>query len=238
MYTVLFDIDGTLVNTGGAGKDAFRRTFQEDFRFTQLPDNVTFAGRSDRAIAEEIMLACNVEPTETNWNHFYSGYTKRLPHSLMTCQGTILPGVSTLLETLEKLDHVQLGILTGNVQQGAREKLRYYGMADLFEFGGFGDMRTDRNDIAADAQQAAIDFHKNHGGHQNGQGSPKIMVIGDTPNDVRCARSINAFAVAVATGGNTFQELAATQPDLLLQDLTEPTAIYKEVHSCSSNGAT
>ena len=225
MYAVLFDIDGTLIKTGGAGKEAFLETFREDFGVGEAIDDVPFAGRSDRAITEDIMHVSGIENNEVNWQKFYVGYRVRLQQNLESLSGFVLPGVVSLIEKLKQLDHVLVGLLTGNILQGAQAKLNYYGIGHHFEVGGFGDKRTNRNDIAADARQAVQD----HLASAHGRSLSNIMVIGDTPKDIECARSIDAFAVAVATGACTCEELKGCQPDLLLNDLTEPSAILAEI---------
>ncbi len=225
MYAVLFDIDGTLIQTGGAGQLAFAEVFQEEFGVDELSGEVSFAGRSDRAIAEEIMLTHGVENTAGNWRRFQDSYRLKLPNTLRRCPGSILPGVVELLDRLDQFADVALGLLTGNVALGADAKLGHYGIRDRFGFGGFGDRRTDRNDIAADALGAARDQPRANG---NLRGA---MVIGDTVNDVRCGQSIGAFTVAVATGGATAEALAASEPDLLLNDLTDIDSLLAEVRS-------
>ncbi|MCG8448002.1 MAG: haloacid dehalogenase-like hydrolase [Pirellulales bacterium] len=232
MYLVLFDIDGTLIKTGGAGQVAFFETIRQDFGVPEIPTSIPFAGRSDRAIAGDIMRASGIDPTEQAWQRFSKGYLRRLEQALSRCEGKILPGVLQLLNALERCEHAFVGLLTGNIEKGAQTKLSRYGLAERFSFGGFGDLRTDRNDIAADARQAAVDYLSSCGlSSCNGSTISKVMVIGDTPNDVTCARSIGAFAVAVATGGSSREELARTSPDLLLDDLTETDALLAEIES-------
>ena len=230
MFVVLFDIDGTLIQTGGAGKAAFAKTFVEDFTVQEFPEQVLFAGRSDRAIAEDIMLHVGIESSQENWSRFLAGYSRRLNESLMSRKGHVLPGVETLLEQLSQMEQVAVGLLTGNIERGARAKLRYYGLDHRFGFGGFGDASTDRNDIAADAVRAAkVHFSLTA---TNGESSfTGVMVIGDTVNDVRCAKSIEAYSVAVTTGGSTAEELQATEPDLLLEDLTEVSGILSHIRT-------
>jgi len=225
MYTVLFDIDGTLLSSGGAGEAAYLDAFRQDFGLAEMPENISFAGRSDRAIVEEIMRASQIEPSADTWQRFCTGYCSRLQQSLARCEGSLLPGVLELIGALQRLEHVSLGLLTGNIECGAQMKLEEYGINGHFAFGGYGDRRTDRNDIAAEAKQAAAEAaaEKGHAGLCG------VMVIGDTPNDVLCARSIDAFAVAVATGGSTRAQLAAAEPDLLLDDLTDSGALLAEV---------
>ncbi len=230
MYTVLFDIDGTLLMTGGAGKLCFVETFREDFHVAAPNGNVPFAGRSDRAIALELMRENSVEPSEENWQLFLTGYCRRIEASLAGCTGCVLPGVVELLDEIAELDHVAVGLLTGNVEHGARAKLAHYGLAERFAFGGFGDQHTDRNDIAATALRAAEQYLA-----RNSNGAPPTlrgtMVIGDTVNDVACARSIGAYAVAVATGHASAAELTASEPDLVLTDLTDADALLAELRA-------
>jgi len=213
MYSVLFDIDGTLIESGGAGKNAFAAAFAELFQINEISSGVKFAGRSDRAIALELMQLHGVEPSPEHWHQFVETYLKLLETTLPECPGRVLPGVVELLDKLDSVEHVLPGLLTGNIKGGAARKLTQYGLADRFKYGGFGDVWDDRNDIAKEAfEQARFQAR----GELTG-----TMVIGDTVNDVTCARSIGAFAVAVATGGASREELQAAKPDLLLGDLTE-----------------
>lgn len=230
MYAVLFDIDGTLLLTGGAGQAAFAETFLEDFQLDEWPPNIPFAGRSDRAIAEEIMVRSGISFTQENWNRFTEGYIRRLSRTLADNQGDILPGVCELLDVLRSRNHVALGLLTGNLSLGAQAKLAHYGLDDRFAFGGFGDHRSNRNDIAADALLEARNYAATFNGNSELHG---VMVIGDTLADVECAKSINAFAVAVATGSTTMDELDATQPHLLLKDLTDSRHLLQVVEAAA-----
>jgi phosphoglycolate phosphatase len=218
MKTVLFDIDGTLILTGGAGQRAFARTFSEDFGVPLISRAVTFAGRSDRAISRDLMVVHDIEPSEANWQRFRDGYLARLPEALRAGRGQVLPGVLPLLGRLDKLP-VQLGLLTGNVRAGAQQKLTYYNLWDRFAFGGFGDDHLDRNDIAVAALAAARErSHSNGNSASNGE---LVIVIGDTENDIRCARAIGARVVAVATGLTSATALAAEKPDLLVENLED-----------------
>ena len=214
MKACLFDIDGTLVQTGGAGMYAFAEAFAE-------LDGPSGDGSRvvDRAIAGDLLRLHGVGDTAENWARFCPTYVERLQAQLDRCEGRVLPGCVDLIESLKQMPEVHLGLLTGNVRAAAEKKLRHYDVWDHFAFGGFGDNHPDRNDIAADARQAALSRH----------GSPvaeeQIVVIGDTPNDVRCTRSIGAYAVAVCTGGASHAELAACAPDLLLETLEDHDAI-------------
>jgi phosphoglycolate phosphatase-like HAD superfamily hydrolase len=161
-----------------------------------------------------------------NWQLFTTAFLPRLEQVLPRSAGEILPGVVELLDELAALPHVSIGLLTGNIAVGARAKLSHYNLFERFHFGGYGDDWTDRCDIAVAALDAAK-RHANGHGARNG----KVVVIGDTPADVKCARAIDAYAVAVATGGATFDQLAACEPDLLLADLTDTEQLMAQVNS-------
>ena len=222
MKAVLFDIDGTLILTGGAGQKAFAQTFAEDFGVPAISRNVSFAGRSDRAIAIELMQVHDIEPSEANWERFRKGYLARLPLALQSGSGRVLPGVHPLLDQLARLP-VQVGLLTGNVRHGAESKLSHYNLWDRFAFGGFGDEHLDRNDIAVAALAAAWEQVRSNG-HAAINGET-VVVIGDTESDIRCARAIGAHAVAVATGMSSIDALAAEKPDLLIESLEDANAL-------------
>jgi phosphoglycolate phosphatase len=221
MNIILFDIDGTLISTGGAGKIAFAETFHELFGIAEISANVGFAGRSDRAIAEELMRIHGIEASSANWLNFTTAFLPRLEAVLPRAKGEILPGVVELLDELATLDHVALGLLTGNITAGAKAKLSHYQLYERFAFGGYGDDWINRNDIAVAALEAA------HTHLNNGSPEGEVIVIGDTPADVRCARAIGAHAVAVATGGATWEQLVASEPDLLIADLTDRASLLQ-----------
>lgn len=234
MITVLFDIDGTLIQTGGAGHRAFADTFRSLFGIDRISRDVRFAGRSDRAIAEELLEAHAIVAKSDNWPRFVESFVPRLVEVLPLCQGAVLPGVVELLDELEKSDHVAIGLLTGNIAAGAQAKLSHYQLWHRFAFGGYGDDSTDRNDIAASALAAAREYVAQSQSTQFSKPNDETdlaIVIGDTPADVQCARSIGAFAIAVLTGGATREQLLAAKPDLLLNDLTEVDELFMQINA-------
>ncbi len=216
MRVCFFDIDGTLVATGGAGQQAFAEVFHELWGVEELAGNVSFAGRSDRAIAFDLFRAHDVPATLATWHTFRDAYVARLAQVLPKFDGRVLPGVTTLISQLQSVGNVHVGLLTGNVVAGAKAKLSHYNLWHHFPFGGYGDEHTDRSDIAAAAVVAA----REHAGPVNGA-PERMAVIGDTVHDITCARSIGAFAVAVPTGFTPIDELRAAGPDLAVETLED-----------------
>jgi phosphoglycolate phosphatase-like HAD superfamily hydrolase len=191
---------------------ALLREFGLDAIRTQVP----YSGRTDRAIGKDLFHFHAIEDTPHNWQRFLAHYLRLLPDCLNRHQGRVLPGIGSLLERLCSRGDVVLGLLTGNVRDGARLKLGHYGLFDYFAFGGFGDAHMDRDHVAGEALAAARE-------HLNGQADPgRVWVIGDTPLDVRCARAIGARVAAVATGWHSADELAASEPDLLVESFLDP----------------
>jgi phosphoglycolate phosphatase-like HAD superfamily hydrolase len=215
MHLCFWDIDGTLLLTGGAGQWAFAQTLAIDFGISQIDADVGFAGRSDKAIAMDLFRNHQIEPSEANWRRFCAGYLSRLDDALHAKQGSVLPGVCALLEALVARGDVAVGLLTGNMREGAHQKLHHYGLWEWFPFGGFGDEHMERCDIAAAAMNAAAL-------HLNGRSvspSRQIVVIGDTPHDIRCGRSIGARCVGVSTGITAADDLRAAEPDVYVDTL-------------------
>lgn len=211
----LFDIDGTLVSTGGAGRAAFEAALVEDFALGALRGNVAMSGRTDRAIAGDLFRTHGVEDSIENWQRLRTAYLGRLPASLAERPGRVLPGVAELLAQLGGLDHVALGLLTGNTAQGAQLKLGYFDLFRHFRFGAFGDAHLDRDAVAREA----FDLVRRYVAADHP--ADRVWIIGDTPLDVQCARTIGAKAVAVATGVHSLDELAASEPDHMLPDLVD-----------------
>lgn len=214
MHVVLFDIDGTLIRSGGAGRDALELAlFQEFGRIGS--EAIEIHGRTDRGIIHSLFQHHGIDYTPNTWQRFRSAYLQALPEQLRIRGGYILPGVVELVRELQARDNVALGLLTGNMREGARIKLSHFELFEPFPFGGFGDEHLERNDVARDAFVAAEQ-------HLGLRPLPdQVWVIGDTPADVCCARAIGARAIAVATGFSAFDDLAECKPDLLLNDLRE-----------------
>jgi phosphoglycolate phosphatase-like HAD superfamily hydrolase len=237
MHICFLDIDGTLVLTGGAGKTAFAHTLAEDFGIPAIDGTVQFAGRSDRAIALDLFRSHGIATSPENWARFYRGYLARLEQALTTHQGYVLPGVAALLTTLAARGDVALGLLTGNVREGARRKLCYYDLWHHFPFGGFGDEHLERCDIAAAALAAARQHLRAAiASSTNGarQAQEIVVVIGDTLQDIHCGRSIGALCVAVPTGHTSAEVLQTGAPDVLVETLEDAEPILA-LFGCAGN---
>ena len=214
-HVCLFDIDGTLISSGGAGKSALVAALASEFGIEQVHDVVDFRGRTDRAIVTELLHCHNLGSCADAERRLREGYLRHLPEHLKQSAGCVLPGVAELLATLRRRSDVAVGLLTGNIREGARIKLGHFGLFDHFTFGGFGDRHLDRDDVA---REALAEVRARFNGTVAAE---RIWVIGDTPLDIRCARAIGARAVAVVTGWHEREELEIHEPDLLLSDLRE-----------------
>ncbi len=222
MRVFLFDIDGTLLSSGGAGKAAMAAALVSAFGVTEVRDGVPFAGRTDRAIGRDLFRTHSVEDSLANWQRFVADYLGHLPACLDSHHGRVLPGIAALLAHLHGRKDTAVGLLTGNIRDGARLKLGHYDLYHHFAFGGFGDHHMDRDDVAREALTAV----RNHVGCTV---QPRdIWVIGDTPLDIRCARIIGARVAAVATGFHSQEQLAVLGPDLLFADLADPAPLLDQ----------
>jgi phosphoglycolate phosphatase len=217
MIACLFDIDGTLLSSGGAGKAALEAAFTEVFGVA-LRVQVPYSGRTDRAIARDLLRLHDIEDCQENYDKLHAGYLSLLPDSLNRHDGRVLPGILALLQQLQKREHIAIGLLTGNIRAGARVKLGHYGLFEHFAFGAYGDRHFDRDDVA---HEALTEVRARLGAQVVPE---RIWVIGDTPLDIRCARAIGARVVAVATGLHTCDQLREADPDLLVEDFTDPSA--------------
>jgi phosphoglycolate phosphatase len=216
---LLFDIDGTLIYTGGAGKRAFVVTLQEAFGIEDDLVDIPFSGKTDPLIVREIFRKHAIEPSAGHFELFLSRYVGCLERIIADPRGSLMPGVQAILEACFDEPSFLLGLLTGNIRRGAEIKLGHYRIFHYFAFGAFGDDHEDRNEIARIAhersrQHAAREIHPQ-----------EVYVIGDTPRDVACGKAIGARTVAVATGKYTVEELRSHQPDLLFASL-EDTASF------------
>ena len=215
---VLFDIDGTLVHTGGAGVKAFARVFATEFQATEGFSSLKFAGRTDVSLVREFFQLHGIPPSPGNFERFFERYVFWLDHILSSTSNRMCPGIHPFIEQLRQLPKPPaLGLLTGNIRLGAEIKLRHFGLWDHFEIGGFADDAEDRDHIAKVAKKRGTGLL---GRRLAGK---DVLVIGDTPLDIRCGRAIGAKVLAVATGGANLEALQEHKPDWAVADLTQIT---------------
>jgi phosphoglycolate phosphatase-like HAD superfamily hydrolase len=222
---VLFDIDGTLLATGGAGEKALKLVVAERFNDPEGLRGVEIAGRTDSAIAHQVLREFGIPETPEEIAGFLDAYVVKLTEMLPLTQGRLLPGIAELLEALKARPEMLLGLLTGNLERGARLKLSHYKVWDYFEFGAYADDHHDRNLLGPFAQRRALARH--------GVDVPpeRVFVLGDTPHDIACARAIGARAIGVATGGFTREELEKCGADFLFDDFSDVPAVIRALES-------
>jgi len=213
-HLYLFDIDGTLLSTGGSGRTAMAQAFEAVFGVKDGFKGVEFTGRSDLAIAHDAFKQAGVGNGDLVEliGRFKRAYYRQLPALLASSSGTLLPGVERLLERLGAEEHATVSLGTGNFRASARIKLRHYGIHHHFQHGGFGDRTMVRAEIIEQGIRAANRSAGRHG---------TVFVIGDTVHDIAAAKANGAVAVGVATGLPTRDELASAGPDILLDSLED-----------------
>jgi phosphoglycolate phosphatase-like HAD superfamily hydrolase len=220
---LLWDIDGTLVTSGGAGMRALQVALLAVFGIDGRLDDIDFAGRTDRRIIRQIFGKFGVPATEENFARYLEGYVTALPAQLADRGVHLLPGVRTALDSAVARGDLALGLLTGNLRRGAQTKLGYHGLWRYFPFGAFADDSENRNDLGPHALRRArahhgIDF-----------AIDRVWVIGDTPHDVVCGQAFGARTLAVATGRYTTEDLLAAHPDAVFADLGDTAAFWRLV---------
>ena len=221
MYLILFDIDGTLVLTGRAGLRAMNRACADVVGHDNALDGVEFAGRTDWSILNDVMRKHDKPLDRPLLDRLSRRYTAHLAEEIqLPGKGVkdVMPGIRELLDALWRRDDVALGLLTGNFVDGARIKLEYFDLWKYFPCGAFGDDSANRNDLVPVAVRRAREC-----------GVPpvepsRVIVVGDTPNDVECARVAGATPVAVATGSYSVEQLRATGADIVFTDLSDTAA--------------
>jgi phosphoglycolate phosphatase-like HAD superfamily hydrolase len=222
-HLVLFDIDGTILWSDGAGRRAMEGALTHVFGSAGDP-RYRYDGKTDRQIAREQMRreGHDDDAIDARLDSVLSGYLARLRSELATGERRVevLAGVPPLLDALEARDDVVLGLLTGNVAEGAAAKLGAAGIdIGRFRVNAFGSDHEERPMLPSVAQQRARElFGREYEGTD-------IVVIGDTPADVHCARSVGARTIAVATGRYTVAELAEHDPTVVFEDLSDTDAV-------------
>lgn len=232
---ILFDIDGTIL-TGGAGSRSLGQAFREVFRLdadivTLAMKRVVFNGRTDPAIVRDV--ACEAGVTEADFEagleKLYETYLRHLDELSQEPGPRLCPGIPELLDKLEALPGIGLGLVTGNIEPGARIKLRSFDLNRFFPAGGFGSDSPDRGVVAATAHQR-FELLMGHA-IEPGQ----VLVVGDTVHDIACGR-INGFrTLGVGTGHVPLAALSEAGADLARIDLADVDKVVDEVNQLLSN---
>jgi phosphoglycolate phosphatase-like HAD superfamily hydrolase len=227
MKVVLFDIDGTLLLSDGAGRRAIYRALREVFGSTG-PADYFFDGKTDPQIVRELMRLAGHgdEHIDARMEMLFARYVEYLKEELRAPgrRPYTLPGVPELLDALENTSNVLLGLLTGNLEQGAKAKLESVGIdARRFRIGAFGSDHEQRPELPAIAlartrEKLGIDV-----------AGAALITIGDTPADLTCGKALGASAIGVATGRYSAAELARHNPLAVFDDLSDTQAVVRAI---------
>lgn len=222
---VLFDIDGTLLSARGAGSRAMVAAGRELFGASFTTAGVTFAGSLDTLIWSQLCAINDVEDTRAHRDDFRARYASHLRRGLATGAARPLAGARELVDALETAARSTLGILSGNWPETGRLKLASSGLdPDRFPVSAWGDDGTHRAALVP----AALTRYERHAGR--GVPAERVVVVGDTPADVACARDNGCRSIAVATGGFARAELEASGPDLVVDDLRATSDLIDWIH--------
>lgn len=219
---LLFDIDGTLIDSGGAGGGALLRAAREHFSRPELQP-VPLHGRTDRGIMSEMLENAGIAANPSNLRQLSERYFSFLPGELKVREGRVLPGVNQLLERLISDPRIHLGIITGNMPESARIKLEHFQLWHYFKFGVFGHEAAQRRDLSVPAWDS-IRQHANHLSPNN------IVIIGDTDLDVDLALTMKVRCLAVCTGGCDAELLHSAGAHRVEPDLADTEQILRWFH--------
>jgi phosphoglycolate phosphatase len=224
MKLVLFDVDGTLISTKGAGMRAFYRAMRCHFNVQVDRDAIRPDGKTDPLILKELLCYCNLSE---KWcdeirESLFSKYLDFLEEEMSEAHSRglirVLPGVTDLLRDLSSQRDFAIGLVTGNLEKGALTKLSHAGLEGYFRFGGYGSDSEDRTELTRVAiHRGALLVAPDR--------VESAFVIGDTPLDVQHGRGAGAYVIAVASARYSMDDLASSEPDLLVPDLTSADKI-------------
>ena len=221
-HVVLFDIDGTLINSARAGLRGMNAAFLRLYGITSALEGVSLAGRTDHAIVSDVLRRMGHTPTPASVRNLREMYLEHLELELSqpVPGAAVLPGVHEILDALATRDDVAVGLLTGNFERGAALKLGHFDLWKRFGFGAYGDDHVDRRDLVPIAIEQAERFGAKVSAKQ-------VVVIGDTPLDVDCARAHGARSVGVATGHYSCEELTNAEAHFVVETLDNTSALLE-----------
>jgi phosphoglycolate phosphatase-like HAD superfamily hydrolase len=213
---LLWDIDGTLIRTGGAGMLALTKALAQFTGKEEDLSTVNLAGSMDGAVFEKICA-----PRGIHIDALSKAYLELLPQCLASCNGRIPPGVRKVLEITGESSQFCNGLLTGNIYPGAIAKLSHFGLWDFFKFGAFGNEASLRNELGPIAMEKANRYV--------GRLLPResFWIIGDTARDVAVAKACGFRCLAVGTGFSPVGEIQAAGPDVFFSDLSDTEAVVR-----------
>lgn len=222
MSLVLFDIDGTLLLSGGAGVRAMSRAFEQVFGVADAFAHIDVAGRTDTFLLSTALNRAGLPDTSDAHTLFRDAYVPLLREEMVKpghSRKGLMPGVSALLARLEQCAGTHLALLTGNFEYAAYAKLGHFGIDGYFSWGVFGEESADRNDLARAACRRAAERAIPAAALE------RAIVIGDTPHDIACAHAIGARVIAVATGNYPVDALRDAGADVAVSDLADTAGI-------------
>jgi phosphoglycolate phosphatase-like HAD superfamily hydrolase len=214
MRLILFDIDGTLIDSGGAGVRSLDLALEELFSIENGFHGISMAGKTDTQIIKEGLIKHGIS-TNGTVEAVITAYVKHLRREIHNDRKHVKPGIYAVLEELQPLQDVGLGLLTGNIEQGARIKLEPFQLNEYFPAGAFGSDDEDRNNLLPVALKRFEELF------QQTIAPDTCIVVGDTPRDVECAHIYGAMCIGVATGPYSFEALTEAGADYVVQDLSD-----------------
>ena len=220
MRLVLFDIDGTLIDSGGAGVRSLNYAFQEIFAIDNGFEGISMAGKTDAQIIKEALIKHDI-PANGNVGALIKAYLKNLEREINNDRKHVKPGIYETLQRLHSLQNLGLGLLTGNLEQGARIKLESFRLNEYFPTGAFGSDDEDRNNLLPIAKKRFEELFRKKIELDN------CIVVGDTPRDVECAHIHGAVCIGVATGPYSYDTLVEAGADYVVQNLSDEDTLLK-----------
>ncbi|TWT74210.1 Phosphoglycolate phosphatase [Allorhodopirellula solitaria] len=204
MRVFLFDIDGTLLTTKGVGSGAITQALRHEFGVSQPDCNLSFSGRTDCGLLTEILQRNGVEVTDEHCRRLRDRYVSLMGGHLARQGGVVLPGIRALLTRLARREALVLAIMTGNLPETATQKLVHFDLRQWFAWISGGNLHPERDDLARRTAEIIA--------RRYGDSVTEVVVVGDTPADIRCGHAIGAKTIAVATGEFSLETLAAENP--------------------------
>jgi phosphoglycolate phosphatase-like HAD superfamily hydrolase len=222
MKLILFDLDGTILLSGGAGARAVNRACKKIHGIENVMDGIFPDGKTDIAILREIFKAMKrdflIDEIDSLFREYLLFLKEEVANSL---EYRVMPGIPELIKALSEREDIILGIATGNIKEAAVIKLERSGVGHYFKFGGFGSDFENREELI----RIAIERGKRFLNHE--RGLEGVFVIGDTPLDIIHARAAGAKTVAVATGSYSVGDLEKYTPDYLFENFSDFESVLK-----------